>query len=66
MSLKEIKDLDATQLQERQADLRRQLFDLRTQNVTEKVKDVSRFRKLRQDIARIETLLQQRDVKASQ
>lgn len=59
MSLKEMKNLDATQLNEREAELRKHLFDLRTQSTTEKVKDVSQFKKTRKDIARVLTLRQQ-------
>lgn len=65
MSLKEFKDLDAKQLAEREAELRKQLFELRTQSVTEKVKDVSQLGKLRQDIARIATLRSQRELTKS-
>jgi len=35
--------------------LRRQLFDLRTQSVTEKIQDTSQFKKIRKDIARVLT-----------
>jgi len=35
--------------------LRRHLFDLRTQSVTEKIEDTSQFRKTRRDIARLQT-----------
>lgn len=37
------------------AELRTQIFDLRSQAVTEKVEDTSRFRKARKDIARLLT-----------
>ncbi len=35
--------------------LRRQLFDLQTQAVTEKIQDTSQFKKIRKDIARVLT-----------
>jgi large subunit ribosomal protein L29 len=35
--------------------LRNDLFDLRSQSVTEKVEDTSKFKKLRKDIARLLT-----------
>lgn len=35
--------------------LRRHLFDLRTQSVTEKIEDTSQFHKTRKDIARLLT-----------
>ena len=40
------------------ARLRNDLYDLRSQTVTEKVEDTSKFRKMRKDIARL--LTQQR------
>lgn len=56
MSAKEFKDLDSKQLQEREAELRKELFGLKTQAATEKVKDTSEFKKIKKDIARIKTL----------
>ena len=35
--------------------LRRRLFELRSQSVTEKIEDTSQFRKLKKDIARLLT-----------
>ncbi len=35
--------------------LRQRLFDLRTQTITEKVEDVSQFKKIRRDIAKLLT-----------
>jgi large subunit ribosomal protein L29 len=37
------------------ARLRNDLYDLRSQSVTEKVEDTSKFKKLRKDIARVLT-----------
>ncbi len=62
MSMQELKNLDVTQLQEKEAELRKVLFDLKTQSATDKVKDVSQFQKLRKDIARVQTLLRQHDL----
>ena len=45
--------------------LRNELFTLRTQAVTEKVEDVSRFKKTRRDIARLLTERNARIAKAS-
>ena len=42
------------------ADLRRRLFALRSQTVTEKVEDNSQFRKVRRDIARLLTVQTER------
>lgn len=42
--------------------LRRHLFDLRTQSVTEKIEDVSQFTNARRDIARLLTEQRQREI----
>ena len=46
------------------ADLRRRLFTLRSQTVTEKVEDNSQFRKVRRDIARLMSVQSQRHAAA--
>jgi len=35
--------------------LSRKLFELRSQSVTEKIEDVSQFKKIRRDLARLQT-----------
>ncbi len=57
----ELKALDDQQLQQREATLRRGLFSLRAEIVTAKVKDLTRFKKDRREIARIHTLRTQRE-----
>ncbi len=42
--------------------LRRHLFDLRTQSVTEKIEDVTQFSKTRKDIARLLTEARKREM----
>ncbi len=41
----------------------RKLYDLRTQGVTEKIEDVSQFKKVRRDIARLKTERRMREIK---
>ena len=60
--LDELRALDSQQLQLREAELRRHLLTLRSQQVTDKVADLSQFRKARREIARIQTLLRRRQV----
>ena len=60
--LKEIRDKDATQLQHELKDKYKHLFDLRSQAVTEKLEDPSQLRKTRKDIARMQTILRQREI----
>ena len=62
--LKEYRKMAADQLKEREESLRTQLFKLRTSGATEKVKDVSQFKKVKKDIARILTVLRENELKA--
>ena len=62
-TLKEFRKMAKDQLQERAEELRTELFKLKTQASTEKVKDVSQFRKIKKDIARILTILHEQNSK---
>lgn len=62
---KELREKQTPALQEELKGMRKRLFDLRTQAVTEKVEDTSQFRKIRHDIARILTELHDRNRKAT-
>ena len=55
MKAKEVHAMDDAALKLELAKLRNDLFDLRSQAVTEKVEDTSKFVKIRKDIARLET-----------
>lgn len=62
MKIKEIKEKDQEALQEQLVKNRKQLFELRSQAVTEKLEDPSQLQKLRRDIARIKTVQRQREL----
>jgi large subunit ribosomal protein L29 len=66
MPLDELKTLNADQLTAKDQELRTELFKLRTNNTSEKVKDISKFKKLRKDIARVQTLKRQHELTAKQ
>lgn len=55
MKAKEVHKLSDEEIQVEVKRLRRRLFELRTQAVTEKIEDTSQFRKIRKDIARLLT-----------
>jgi large subunit ribosomal protein L29 len=42
----------------------KKLFDLRNQSVTEKVEDTSQFRKIKRDVARMKTIVFQREMQS--
>jgi large subunit ribosomal protein L29 len=62
-ALKEFRKMPADKLKEREQELRTELFKLRTGGATEKVKDTSKFKKVKKDIARIMTILGEQDPK---
>ena len=60
--LKEIRDRSTEDLNRDLTEKARHLFDLRSQAVTEKLEDPSQLRKTRKEIARIKTILRQREL----
>jgi large subunit ribosomal protein L29 len=61
--LKEYRKMAKDELEEKQRELRTDLFKLNTGGATEKVKDTSKFRKIKKDIARIQTILREAELK---
>jgi large subunit ribosomal protein L29 len=64
MKIKEIKNLNTEELETELDRLRRHLFDVRAQAVTEKLEDSTQITKTRRDIARILTVLKERQMQA--
>ena len=62
MTSKEIRDKADDALRHELSDKVKHLFDLRSQAITEKLEDPSQLRKTRKDIARIKTILRQREL----
>lgn len=60
MKIAEIRELSTEELYHELVRLRRHLFDLNTQAVTEKLEDPSQLGKTKRDIARILTVLRER------
>ena len=65
MKAKEVHKLSDDELQVETQRLRKRLFELRTQAVTEKIEDTSQFRKVRKDIARVLTEVSARRKRAT-
>ncbi len=65
MKAKEVHKLSSDELAVEVKRLRRWMFDLRTQAVTEKIEDTSQFKKTRRDIARLLTEQRARQTNAS-
>ena len=64
--LKAARQRDTESLRKELADLQRHVFDLRTQSVTEKLEDPSQIKKSRRNIARLKTLLRERELAGEQ
>ena len=62
MTTKEIREKETVQLNHELVERQKHMFDLRTQAVTEKLEDPSQLRKTRIEIARIRTVIRQREL----
>jgi large subunit ribosomal protein L29 len=60
MKISEIREMKLEELHSELDRLRRHLFDLRSQSVTEKLQDPSMLTKTKRDIARLFTVLKER------
>ena len=65
MKIKEIREKDDASLQAELHTVAKHLFDLRTQAVTEKLEDPTQIGKSRRDIARIKTVMRQREIQGA-
>jgi large subunit ribosomal protein L29 len=62
MTGKQIREKETAHLNSELLDQQRHLYDLRSQAVTEKLEDPSQLRKTKKDIARIKTILREREL----
>ncbi len=65
MKIKEITEKETEALEHDLVEKQKHLFELRTQAVTEKLEDPSQLGKTRRDIARLKTVLHQRELAAA-
>jgi large subunit ribosomal protein L29 len=64
MNPKEIRALSTGEIETKLADAREELMKLRFQQVTGQLTDTNRLRALRRDIARMMTILREREIQA--
>ena len=64
MKAKEIRDLSNDELQKKVADLKVELFNLRFSHATGQLNNPMQMVKCKKDIARIKTVLRERELKA--
>ena len=62
----ELRDADDSELRTRLAEAKETLFNLRFQNVTGQLDNPARLSQVRKDVARINTLLRQREIAAAE
>jgi large subunit ribosomal protein L29 len=62
----ELRDADETELETRLAEAKQELFNLRFQIVTGQLDNSARLRTVRRDIARILTVLREKEIEAAE
>ncbi len=65
MKAADIRDLTDAEIQQRIADAQEELFRLRFRSATQQLENPSLVRKLRRDVARMKTILRERELQQS-
>jgi large subunit ribosomal protein L29 len=63
---KELRELNDTELEHRLGETKEELFNLRFQIATGELDNVARIPQVRREVARIETLLREREIAAAE
>jgi large subunit ribosomal protein L29 len=66
MKAAELRELSNGELQAKGRELQEELFNLRFQSATGQIENVSRIRTVRRDIARVKTLLRERQLQRAE
>jgi large subunit ribosomal protein L29 len=62
----ELRELNDTELEHRLGEAKEELFNLRFQHATGELDNVTRIPQVKRDVARIETLLREREIAAAE
>jgi len=62
MKAREIREMNPDELVDEMENLRKRFFEIRTQAVTEKLEDPSQLTKIKRDIARLATVMREREL----
>ncbi|MCX5818039.1 MAG: 50S ribosomal protein L29 [Proteobacteria bacterium] len=62
MKAKELKDLTAEELLKKKKDVKEEVFNLRFQHSTGQLENTARMKLVRRDVARIETILKEKEL----
>ena len=65
MKMQEIRDLSMQELEDKIKDLKEELFNLRFQNATNQLDNPMRIVSVKKDIARVKTVIRERELKAN-
>jgi large subunit ribosomal protein L29 len=63
---KELRELNDTELEHRLGEAKEEIFNLRFQNATGQLDNIARIPQVKKDVARIETLLREREIAAAE
>ncbi len=63
MKVSELREMAADELQKKEQDMRKELFNLRFQQATGEIENPMRIRAIRKDIAKVLTLITERNKK---
>ena len=61
-----VREVSDSELESRLSEAKQELFNLRFQNVTGQLDNTARIGQVRKDVARIETILRQREIAAAE
>ncbi len=64
MRAEKLRDMTGEELELKLRDLKEELFNLRFQNATAQLENPLRIRKVRRDIARVKTVMSEKEIRA--
>ena len=64
MKIQDIRDLSTQELEDKIKDLKEELFNLRFQNATNQLDNTTRIAGVKKDIARVKTVLKEKELEA--
>ncbi len=64
MKAKEIRDIPLEELKRKEGELRKELFNLRLRHTTGQLENPMKLRELRRDIARVKTIIKEKEREA--
>ena len=65
MKAQEVRDLSTEELAQKEQDLKEEFFNLRFQFFTGQLENTQRIKQIRKDIARVKTVLRDREIQAA-